>query len=201
MDKSLKGLVLAGGRSTRMGVDKATIKWHGKEQQYHLANLLANYCEEVFISCREDQADHIAKNYKTLPDQYLESGPYEAILTAFQKYTDFAWMVIACDVPLIDQQTLQFLNDERDIKKIATTFESQWDGLPEPLTAIWEAESYALLKAYHQKEQTSLRKILIEHGAKIIKAPEAGALINANTPDDAKRIYKILQEKKTKLRT
>ncbi|MEP6951744.1 MAG: NTP transferase domain-containing protein, partial [Ginsengibacter sp.] len=48
----LNGLVLAGGKSERMGYDKGMIVWHGREQQYYLADLLKNLCEEVYISCR-----------------------------------------------------------------------------------------------------------------------------------------------------
>lgn len=195
MQTTLKGLVLAGGKSSRMGVSKAGISWHGKEQQYYLADLLRFYCEEVFISCRKDQAEHIHSQYKTIPDLYENAGPFEAILTAFETYPNCAWMIMACDVPLLDEQTLQYLIRQRDETKIAVVFESPWDGLPEPLTAIWEAASYGLLKYYHQKEQISLRRLLIKHEAKIIKAPNAGALINANTPEDAKRIREILDKK------
>jgi len=70
--------------------------------------------------------------------------------------------------------------------------------LPEPLAAILETGSYALLKLYHQKEHTSLRKILTTHGAKTIKAPDAGALINVNTPEDAKRICEILAKRSSR---
>lgn len=194
MDKPLNGLVLAGGRSTRMGVSKAKMNWHGKEQQYYLADLLSSCCEEVFISCREDQVKSIHLDYNSLPDQYANGGPLEAILSAFQKSPGYAWMIIACDMPLMDLKTLQHLKKERDQAKIATAFESPTDELPEPLAAIWEAESYDLLKIYHQKEQISLRKLLIRHEAKIIKAPDKGALINANTPADASRIIEILKE-------
>ena len=51
----LNGLVLAGGKSIRMGFDKANIKWHAKEQQYYIADLLKEVCENVFISCRPGQ--------------------------------------------------------------------------------------------------------------------------------------------------
>jgi len=196
-DKPLKGLVLAGGRSTRMGLNKATINWHGKEQQYHLADLLGLYCEEVFISCREEQVNGIGPGYRMLPDQYFNAGPLEAILTAFEHYPNCAWLVMACDVPLMDRQTLGYLLEQRDPSKIATTFESPEDSLPEPLSAIWEAGSFALLKLYHQKEHTSLRKILLSNGAKIIKAPDAGALINVNTPADATYVRSILKKRRS----
>jgi molybdopterin-guanine dinucleotide biosynthesis protein A len=195
MKTALKGLVLAGGRSSRMGISKAEINWHGEEQQYYLADLLSSYCEDVFISCRKDQEEYIRPKYKTIPDRYENAGPFEAILTAFEKYPADAWMIMACDVPLLDKQTLQYLKQQRDKTKIATVFESPWDGLPEPLTAIWEVESYSLLKSYHQTEQISLRRLLIKHEAKIIKAPDNLALINANTPEDAIRIREILNKK------
>lgn len=194
MNEALKGLVLAGGKSTRMGVSKATINWHGKEQQYRLAELLGLVCEEVFISCREDQKTDINPDYKTLVDQYTNAGPLGAILTAFQKYPNCAWMIIACDLPLMDYHCLNYLKQQRDQTKIATVFESPEDGLPEPLIAIWEAASYEVLKIAYQKEDYSLRKILLEHETKIIKAPNINALINVNTPDNAKSIAGILKK-------
>lgn len=201
MNKILKGIVLAGGKSTRMGRSKAHICWHKKEQQYYLVDLLGVYCDEVFISCRQNQIKNIQSNYKTIADQYENAGPLEAILTAFGTHPDCAWMVMACDVPLLDKQTLDYLNQQRDQTKIATVFESPWDGLPEPLTAIWEANSYQLLKYYHQKEQISLRQLLIKHEAKIIKAPNNLALMNANTPEDAEQIRKILDKKNASFNT
>lgn len=63
MNKLLKGLVLAGGRSTRMGRSKANICWYGKEQQYHLADLMSGFCDEGFVSCRQEQVGEI-KTYK-----------------------------------------------------------------------------------------------------------------------------------------
>jgi len=103
--------------------------------------------------------------------------------------------VMACDVPLMDLQTLQYLIQQRDTTKIATVFESPLDGFPEPLTAIWEAKSFGLLKFYHQKEHNSLRKILVDYGAKMIKAPDTGALINVNTPADAAYVRSILKKR------
>jgi molybdopterin-guanine dinucleotide biosynthesis protein A len=195
MNPGLRGLVLAGGKSSRMGVSKAEIVWHGKEQQYYLADLLGFCCEEVFISCRKDQAEQMQPQYKTLVDQHENAGPLKVILTAFEQFPDCGWLILACDLPLMDLQTLAYLQNQRDTSKIATVFESPVDGLPEPLIGIWEPGSSQLLKTYHQKKHVSLRKILVENQAKIIKAPDIGALINVNTPEDATPVWEILKRK------
>ncbi|RYE36750.1 MAG: molybdenum cofactor guanylyltransferase [Sphingobacteriaceae bacterium] len=192
MKKALKGLVLAGGKSSRMGTNKAEINWHGKQQQYHLADLLKRYCDEVFISCRQNQQQTINTDYPFLTDTYADAGPLAALLTAFEKYPDCGWMIMACDIPLLDQPTLAHLVEQRDDTKIATVFTSILDELPEPLIGIWEPESYHHLKIQHQKQQFSLRKILTANGAKTIKAPNDGALINVNTPEDAAYIKKLI---------
>ncbi len=197
LDQSLKGLVLAGGRSLRMGESKAKMSWHGKQQQYYLADLLKCCCEEVFISCRIDQAEEIDSKYQSIIDRYPTFGPMEAILSAFEKFPDAAWMIVACDLPLIDEQTLKFLAEERNPAKIATVFENPDDHLPEPLIAIWEPKSFEILKLCLQKQHHSLRKILIGENAKTIKAPDAGALINVNTPADATYVRSILKKRRS----
>ena len=63
----LFGLVLAGGKSQRMGEDKGLINYHGKIQREYMADLLDDICEETFISCRPEQAAEI-EHYPTLPD-------------------------------------------------------------------------------------------------------------------------------------
>lgn len=193
----LYGLVLAGGKSVRMGQDKSIIKWHGKEQRYYMADLLAGVCKDVFISCRAEQQNEIDTNYKVLPDSYTGAGPLGGILSAFKSNPDSAWLVTACDLPLLDTSTLQFLIDNRDMKAIATTFESPFDALPEPLITIWEPASYEVLLSFLNSGITCPRKALIRSNekVKIIKAPNPDALMNANTPDDAKKVKELLQHK------
>jgi len=190
------GLVLAGGKSTRLGQDKSALQWHGIEQQYFVADLLTNFCEEVFISKRKEQENGFAGQYKILVDSYQGIGPYGAILSAFQFRRNRAWLVVACDLPLIDRSTLTYLMANRDVRKMATTFQSPFDGLPEPLITIWEPKSYPILLDYLSIGINCPRKALIKaNDACILQPPDADALINVNTPEDFAKAEQLFLKK------
>lgn len=192
----LYGLVLAGGKSVRMGFDKSSIKWHGVEQRYYMADLLSNVCEDIFISCRPEQQSKIEK-YKTIADNFEGAGPLIGILSAFKANPNVAWLVTACDLPLLDLQTLQYLIQNRDTACIATTFKSPFDSLPEPLITIWEPSSYERLQTHITDGYTCPRKALLRNEAnvKILIPPYPDALMNANTPDDAEKVKEIISMK------
>jgi molybdopterin-guanine dinucleotide biosynthesis protein A len=192
---ALNGLVLAGGKSVRMGYDKSLIKWHGKEQRYYMADLLKQVCKDVFISCRKKKKDEIDSGYKALADTFTALGPYGGILSAFRKYPDAAWLVTACDLPLLNLDTLQHLIKNRSTSAIATTFESPHDGLPEPLITIWEPKAYPILLSFLSQGYSCPRKVLRNNDVQIIKAINAEALMNVNTPEELERVKNILHQK------
>jgi molybdopterin-guanine dinucleotide biosynthesis protein A len=133
-------------------------------------------------------------SYKTITDQYTDLGPYGAILSAFKTNPDAAWLVVACDLPLLDTETLQYLIANRDTSKMATTFESPYDTLPEPLITIWEPKSLNILLSYLPEGFRCPRKALTRNidNVKIIRASNADALMNTNTPEDAEKVKQIL---------
>jgi molybdopterin-guanine dinucleotide biosynthesis protein A len=189
----LNGLVLAGGKSTRMGEDKALLQWHGKEQMYYLADLLKQFCNEVFISCRVDQASSIDKKYEVIADEFENAGPLAAIISAFHQTKNCAWLVIACDLPLLDEKTIDFLVQQRDETMVATTFKSPYDNLPEPLITIWEPKALPLLETALSEKRYSPQRVLMNSKTKMIEAPDANALLNVNTPEDKEKIIPLLK--------
>lgn len=191
----LNGLVLAGGKSERMGFDKASVNWHGKEQRYYMADLLKTVCAEVFISCRDNQLAELNDEYRGLPDTFTGLGPYGAILSAFRKKPDNAWLVVACDLPLIDGETLQYLIDNRDSSSIATAFQNESQGFPEPLITIWEPKSYPVLLSFLAQGYSCPRKVLINSNVTIINPPDQEALTNVNTPEELDKIKRLLHQK------
>ena len=184
----VNGLVLAGGRSVRMGRDKGEIVWHGKPQREHMADVLQTLCEEVFISCRAGQEQEIETAYPTLPDTFAELGPFGAILSAFRFQPNRAWLVVACDLPVLDRTTLDFLLQNRQPRRIATAFESPHDQMPEPLITIWEPKSYAVLLSFLAQGYSCPRKVLLHSDIQILSVPDPGVLTNVNTPEELEKM-------------
>lgn len=191
----LNALVLAGGKSERMGQDKGAINLHGKSQRYYVADLLKNLTGNVFISCRTEQQSDIDPDYQTLADTFTGLGPFGAILSAFREDPDSAWLVIACDLPLLDAATLEYLIANRDPSAMATAFVNPYDGFPEPLITIWEPKSYPVLLSFLSQGYSCPRKVLINNDCKLLQAPDTAVLTNVNTPQDLEKVKEILAAK------
>jgi len=189
----LNGLVLAGGKSTRMGFDKSKANWSGREQRYHVAEMLKSLCEKVYIS-RSAEQQTVENSYPTLTDTFIGLGPYGAILSAFREKPDEAWLVIACDLPLLDMDTLRYLVDNRDSSAIATAFGNGFENLPEPLITIWEPKSYPVLLSFLSQGYSCPRKVLINSDSRLLIAADKSALTNVNTPEDLEKIRKYLEK-------
>jgi molybdopterin-guanine dinucleotide biosynthesis protein A len=192
---ALNGLVLAGGKSMRMGYDKGSVNWFGKEQRYHIADMLKPLCDEVFISCRADQKQQIDINYNVLEDTFTGLGPFGAILSAFREQPDKAWLVVACDLLLLETDTFKFLIEHRKISAIATAFNSPDNEFPEPLITIWEPKSYPVLLAFLAQGYSCPRKVLINSDVNLLQVPNPEALTNVNTPDDLEKVKRTIHQK------
>lgn len=195
--KELYGLVLAGGKSQRMGHDKGLIKWHGVEQRYFLADLLSKFCKDVFISIRSEQKHEIKDGYKKIEDFYQDLGQYGAILSALTAYPEKSFLVVACDLPLIDEKAMEYLIRNRDSQKVATSYKSGIDHLPEPLCAIWEAKSKKRLLELLDEGITCPRKALIKSGesVKLVEPSYSELTMNVNTPVEAEKVKEIMKKR------
>jgi molybdopterin-guanine dinucleotide biosynthesis protein A len=179
------GLVLAGGRSTRMGRDKAALDWEGRPALERAFELLAACCEHAFVSVRPDQAgDPLRAALPQIVDGEAGSGPIAGIAAAQAAHPQAAWLVVACDLPFVDAATLSELLLRRDPLRLATAYRSAHDGLPEPLCALWEPASRVPVLEFIAAGRHCPRKFLIQYGAALIDLPHPQALDNVNTPAD-----------------
>jgi molybdopterin-guanine dinucleotide biosynthesis protein A len=188
----LHGLVLAGGLSTRMQRDKGLLDYHGQAQREYAAGLLARHCREVYLSCRPDQAAEPEGKFPRLPDTFTGLGPKGGILSALRQGPDAAWLVVACDLPLLDEETLHFLVSHRDPSRVATAFLDPEGKFPEPLVTIYEPRSYPVLLQMLGLGYSCPRKTLINNDVALLRAPNAKALTNVNEPAEYEKVIREL---------
>lgn len=186
MNVKLHGLVLAGGRSTRMRKDKGLINYHGKPQREFLFDLLERYCDRVFVSCRKEQA--ISSSLHPICDTFNFEGPLNGIMSAFELHPDCVWLAVAVDMPFINQEVLQFLLLNRDESKVATCFYDSEGKLPEPLLTIWEPSAFPLLKIFADAGGISPREFLIANDCNKLKQVNSKIHFNINTPEDFQKL-------------
>jgi len=184
-DIPVNGLVLAGGKSSRMGQDKALLDRGGQTQLAYLAGLLDKKVERVFVSTRADQKDYGERGqYARIVDRYEDMGPLAGILSAMEEHPDSDWLVVACDLPNIDGETITHLLENCSANHPFTAYVSSHDGLPEPLCAIYRASSIGIVRQFADEGIYCPRKILIRSDTFLLEQTNPGSLDNINTPDD-----------------
>ena len=186
----LYGLVLIGGKSTRMKKDKSNLVYHsGLEQHEFMFNLLNMFCVNTYISTRDEIQSESYKN-PTISDKFIGLGPYGGILSAFQENPNAAWLVVAVDQPFLDEDVIRQLVQARNIHKTATCFLDRNDEFPEPLITIWEPRAYPVLLDFLSKGYSCPRKALINSEVEIISDRDKKILTNINTPLEYETIKK-----------
>ena len=183
---TLNGLILTGGHSKRMGQDKALIEINGQSLLDRTAGLLGLSMEEVYVSVRLDQVNekHRAK-YPLIIDQKNSSGPLAGILSAGDFAPHNAWLVIACDMPFIDSQSIEQLIKFRNPERVATVFSSPDGSGIEPLCAIYEPLFFHQISSDPGLiKNSSPRETLSRMETEIIQSMNPEALFNANSSVD-----------------
>ncbi len=188
MQNPLYGLILAGGKSTRMGRDKGALVYHnGKDQISYLHEVLSPFVDQVFVSIRNTQLpDAHLQGYDIIEDARDIASPLNGILSAMDKFPKVSWLVVAVDMPYINETAVQALLNVRDPEVPATCFSSPVKGGPDPLFAIWEVHAKAEIEALVTKESvTCPRKILTLLEAHLVEnGINAKVLRNINTPQE-----------------
>lgn len=188
------GLVLSGGRSSRMGRDKAALTWHGEAELRRAVRLLGPHCSQVFVSCRADQAqDELRRDFPQIHDRFLDFGPLSGIMSAQHAHPQAAWLVLACDLPFLDEQALGALLAARDPFRFATAFQGS-DDLPEPLCTIYEPKSRARFLQFLAAGYDCPRKLLINSRIALAKPISPRSVENVNEADSVSEVEHALRQ-------
>ena len=150
--------------------------------------MLDSFVDRVFVSTRADQQDDAErKKYHRIIDRYEDLGPIAGILSALEAHSDVDWLVLACDLPNIDEATVRFLLENRSAHHPFSAFKSSSDELPEPLCAYYAAGSGPIIKGFVDDGVICPRKVLIRSDTHLLDQPNPDALDNINTPEDLAR--------------
>ena len=182
----LGGIVLSGGKSTRMGKDKGFVLYEGKPLVCYSIDLLKRFTSDIIISANHDTYREL--EYPVVEDEFTNCGP-AAGLHAALKASSHEWnMVLSCDVPFVTDEVIFRLLDERKGKGVVPFH----DGSLEPLVALYHRGMYAVFEESLKAGRLMLRKIIQE--AEMYLVPFDDIMLknprifdNFNSPLDLKR--------------
>jgi molybdopterin-guanine dinucleotide biosynthesis protein A len=105
--KTLSGFVLAGGRSSRLGEDKAMLNYKGKPLLIHSLEIIRPFCQNLYVS--GNKPEYSIAGVELIPDLYHECGPISGLFSVLNR-SETDWnLVISVDVPLINSDLIELL--------------------------------------------------------------------------------------------
>jgi molybdopterin-guanine dinucleotide biosynthesis protein A len=140
------GIILAGGKSTRLGRDKASEELLGRTLLQRVADRLDGYADEyVIVSAAAQELPPVfaSRPITTVEDLYPDAGPLGGLYTGLSSMTTPRAIALACDMPLLRPALLRLLLRLQAGHHAAVPL----NGLPEPLCAVYAASCLPAIKA------------------------------------------------------
>lgn len=149
--QELFGVVLAGGKSSRLGQDKASLSFQGRTLLDRTLDLASRFCRRTY--CVGRRKEHTAADAGWMLDRIAGTGPMGGIITALETLKA-PCLVLACDLPFLTREILALLISQRNRRppgKCMTTFQHISTGYIQSLVAVYEPESLDLLHKSHSR--------------------------------------------------
>ena len=200
---SLTGLVLCGGKSSRLGMDKAQISYHGQPQWLYTARLLTSLCDRTLVSCSSSQATTFRQELNPAEtislcidsDRFGGKGPMSGVLSAFEKYPGEPMLVVGCDYPLLTRAELESLIHARASGFQAVCHHIKKDDLDLPFPALYEAAIYPALQRLFSANDFSLRTALKIEPVIRLEPPHPEHLVSADTLEQVRHMQQIIAKR------
>ncbi len=182
---NLSGIIMAGGKSSRMGVDKTHLKLREESFLSHAIKLLEHFTDDIIISSNQS----LSTKYKVVPDKIQNIGPIGGLQTCLPLIKSDKAIVIPVDMPLMTPQIIKYLYEQADLNLLLNLLEIE--GQPQMLTAIYDKKILAYIDELITKKNYRLRSFLSLFKVGVIPADHyKNELININRPIDLKKIRK-----------
>lgn len=177
----MKALILAGGQSSRMKQDKATLVRDGRTLLAGAIDALDGH--EIFVSAKPNSEFLAALQPPVLFDDLQNIGPAAGLLRAHREAALDDWFVLAVDFPFVTRGAVADLI-ARHQKNEAAEITCMMNDRPEPLFAIWSPIALERLKSNVKTGFTGPMHTLNECETQLIRPSDARLLMNTNTPED-----------------
>lgn len=177
---SYSGIILAGGRSSRMGQDKALMEINGIPMLQHLANLLKECSQEIIIASNNEQ--HHLFGDVGVRDNYKDSGPMAGIEAGLSIARNSQCIVLSCDTPFVTSSILSALTSKNSKHALIARCKDQ----THPLIGIYSASTLPTIRSFLEEKQLKMRALLVALNADYEQFPDEleRAFININTQEE-----------------
>jgi molybdopterin-guanine dinucleotide biosynthesis protein A len=187
MSNELTGIVLAGGLSTRMGRDKASLPWGDSDLLHTVLERLVPVCSELVVVSNIER-DIAVPGVKMVPDRFFRCGPLGGMHAGLLASSNDYNFIVACDMPNLNTAAVAYIRTVAAGYAAAVPFIA---GYYNPLHAV-----------YHRSCLTHIERLLAEERYRILDFyplinlrqiseeelrqfdPELKMLDNLNSPDD-----------------
>lgn len=191
MKRKFSAAVLAGGLSSRMGRDKASLPFAGETLLAHqVRKLRALGIQDCMLSaCAQE-----LPGTRAVPDVYPHRGPLSGIHACLAAAACEAVLFLSVDTPLLPPETLQALLDAHEGG--ATLL--RHGGQTEPLLGVYDRALAPLAETILQGEHTGVWQFLKQTTEKTVEyAGDEELLLNGNTPEDYIRLLRLWERQKS----
>jgi molybdopterin-guanine dinucleotide biosynthesis protein A len=180
-------IILAGGRSSRMGRPKALVMFDGEPLIAHLVRTLGGIFDKVVIVAAPDQ-DLPDLPASLVRDELPFQGPVGGIYYGLRAAGEGACFVTSCDAPFLNVSLIKFLTAQIPGYDVVVPY---WEGRFQPLQAVYRASVVPFLS--DQLEKGELRPVTLFQRVRTLKInedeirrfdPEGLSFHNMNTPED-----------------
>jgi molybdopterin-guanine dinucleotide biosynthesis protein A len=178
------GLVLAGGRSSRMGREKALAPLQGRPLLAHVLERFSPQVGAVVLNANGDPARFAAFACPVLPDEVADAGPLAGIVAGLQYAMGEQWEAVATcpsDAPFLPGDLVERL--WRGLGHGRAACVRTPAGL-EPLFALWRTGALPAAERALDEGRLAVRAVLAEVGCAEVDWPDAAPFANLNTPRD-----------------
>ncbi|MGC1205970.1 MAG: molybdenum cofactor guanylyltransferase [Flavobacteriaceae bacterium] len=184
--KNITGIILAGGKSSRMATDKGFLLLNGKPFVQYSIDALKPLVSEIMIV--SDNQDYDIFGLKRINDITKNAGPVAGIYSGLEASSNEYNLILSCDIPLISSEILQQLIDNIDNESQIIQVESQ--GKSMPLIALYKKELASTFDTFLKNEERRLRIVIKSCKSKniILEKEHEFSTMNVNTQNELKAL-------------